>query len=282
MTRPLRFALSVLAVLSFTSVAAQDCDTGRASFRTTLTRTGPAPQAFENVAPPKGVERISYPSGSWQLAGWLARPAKGRPPYPAIIYLHGGFSFGIEDYESARPFLDAGYAVMYPFLRGENGNPGNFELFYGEVSDALAAVRWLAKHQDVDSQRIAVFGHSVGGGVADLTSLCNGYPIRMSGSAGALYPPQIFQAWKSIAPFDVNNPQEVALRNLPQQLASVRRPHHAYVGSEEPGAKQAPLFQRAAAEKQVPLTVTVVPGDHFGALAPAMQDFLKKLAASTN
>lgn len=279
MNRSLLPTLCILGTLSAT-VPAQECDTQRTSFRTILTRGGPSPQNYENDAPPKGVERISYPSGSLKLAGWLARPAKGQSPYPAIVYLHGGFSFGIEDYQAAQPFLDAGYAVMYPFLRGENGNPGHFELFYGEVSDALAAVRWLAKHPDIDSQRIAMFGHSVGGGVSDLTSLCSGYPIRMSGSAGALYPPEIFQAWKSIAPFDVNNRNEVTLRSFPLQLSLLRRPHYAYLGKEEPMAKLAPMLQRAATEKQVPLTVTVVPGDHHGALAPAMRDFLTKLDTS--
>ena len=85
------------------------------------------------------------------------------------------------------PFLAAGFAVMTPTLRGENGNPGSFELFYGEVDDAEAAVRFLAAQPRIDSKRIYTFGHSVGGGISALLSLRPEIPVRKGGSSGGLY-----------------------------------------------------------------------------------------------
>jgi dipeptidyl aminopeptidase/acylaminoacyl peptidase len=44
---------------------------------------------------------------------------------------------------------------MTPTLRGENGNPGNFECFYGEVDDVIAAGRYLATLPYVDPKHIS-------------------------------------------------------------------------------------------------------------------------------
>ena len=45
-------------------------------------------------------------------------------------------------------------------LRGENGQPGAFSMFYDEVEDVLAAAEYLAKLPDVDPARVFVSGHS--------------------------------------------------------------------------------------------------------------------------
>ena len=39
----------------------------------------------------------------------------------------------------AQPYRDAGYIVMIPILRGENGQPGFYTMFYDEVDDVLGA-----------------------------------------------------------------------------------------------------------------------------------------------
>lgn len=137
----------------------------RASQGTHLTRHRPSPQPFETTPLPPGIEPIVFPSGSLQLAGWYARPA-GAPSTrrPGVVYLHGGFAFGADDITEAKAFLDAGYPVLFASLRGENGNPGDFELMFGELDDAAAAVRWLAARPEVDPAQVFAFGHSSGGG----------------------------------------------------------------------------------------------------------------------
>ncbi len=51
------------------------------------------------------------------------------------------------------------------FLEGENDNPGQFELFYGEVDDAVAAIDYLRSVPYVDPSRIYLAGHSTGGSI---------------------------------------------------------------------------------------------------------------------
>lgn len=54
----------------------------------------------------------------------------------------------------SQPFRDAGFIVMMPVLRSENGQPGDYSMFYDEVDDVLAAADVLARQPDVDAQRI--------------------------------------------------------------------------------------------------------------------------------
>src|SRR5262249_46686861 len=101
----------------------------RKRFRTKLLEQGPAPQEEPMTRPPMGVTEIAYPSGKLRLKAWVNRPAKAKPKQPAVLFVHGGFAFGLPDWEMAKPYWDAGYVVLVPILRGENGQPGSFSLF---------------------------------------------------------------------------------------------------------------------------------------------------------
>lgn len=121
-------------------------------------------------------------------------------PRPALMFLHGGFAFGAGDLEACQAFMDAGYIVMCPMLRGENGNPGVFEMFLGEVEDAKAAAVWLAEQPGVDKSRIFAFGHSVGGGVSAMLSLRENVPVQHSGSSGGFgTASRVLVEWQTIA-----------------------------------------------------------------------------------
>jgi acetyl esterase/lipase len=248
---------------------------------TLLTRHQPSPQTFREIKPPPGVEPVSYPSGPLLLKGWYVRPAGADSERrPGVVYLHGGFAFGAEDIDEARPFLDAGVAVLFATLRGENGNPGSFELMYGEVDDAAAAVQWLAARPEVDRSRVFAFGHSVGGGVAALLSLVPDLPLSSSGSAGGLYHEAFFTSWKSLAPFDVNDPRERRMRSLLPHLASMERPHYAYVGKEDGQARLVPLAEQTAIRLSSPLNTRLVDGDHHSSLASAERMFFHDVIRS--
>jgi hypothetical protein len=108
---------------------ASDYAEARKTFQTTLVTKGAAPQPWERVTPPNGVKQVSFTSSNGlALTAWIdPPPADGKKP--AVLFLHGGFAFGAEDWDQARPFRDAGFVTMLPILRGENGQPGNFTMF---------------------------------------------------------------------------------------------------------------------------------------------------------
>lgn len=130
--------------------------------------------------PPAGVfEATSYASPAGRLVAYESPRGTG-PRRPAIIWIAGGFSWGIDAgaWEPGEPFNDQsasqlrvpGIVVMRPALRGASGNPGKPELFLGEVDDILAARAHLAQRPDVDPARIYLGGHSTGGTLALLAA----------------------------------------------------------------------------------------------------------------
>jgi len=247
----------------------------RAGFRTQLTRQGPAPQSWSEEPLPERVTQVLYPSQGLQLKGYVREPETRNDPAPVLVYLHGGFALSVSDLDDCEAFSAAGFVVFAPTYRGENGNPGNFELFMGEVDDARAAVEWVAQQPFTAPHRIYVFGHSAGAGVAELLTLFSGGPIALSGSSGGLYLAP--EALVDEPPFDPQREHEKELRKLLGNLASMQRRHVAYLGTEE--REVAPY--RAAIQAELPhgarLELRAVPGDHFTSLGPAMIDFLGEI-----
>ena len=254
----------------------------RAAFHTQLVSRSPAPQDYDEETPPEGVEVVEYSSGSLQLKAWLWRPAEVLDAAPGLVFLHGGFAFGAGDLEAARLFHDAGMVVLAPMLRGENGNPGHFELFLGELDDAAAAVRWLASQPFVEQGQVYAFGHSVGGGLAGLLSLVDDVPLVHTGSSGGLYGPWLFEDWSGIAPFDPTNPDEVRFRLLVLNLDHIVRPHHAYIGSQDEGQLDAVDYALDAGRglEASSLHVANVPGDHYTSFAAAAEAYLGEIESS--
>ena len=70
---------------------------------------------------------------------------------PKVLYLHSRFAFGEDDWEQTEPLRKAGFLVLVPMLRGENGLKGSFTLFCDEVGDCLAAADALALQALLDS-----------------------------------------------------------------------------------------------------------------------------------
>ena len=127
----------------------------------------PAPE------PPAGVlEKVSYAAPLGRNVAYVT-PVRPGARGPAIVWIVGGFGFGIDENawqtatrdndQSAAVFRKAGIAQMYPALRGASQNPGHHECFLGEVDDILAATDFLAQRPDVDPARIYLGGHSTGG-----------------------------------------------------------------------------------------------------------------------
>ena len=259
--------------------------TRRADHETKLRERGPAPARFGEHSPPAGARLVHYPSGELELAAWYAAPESGAGPAPALIYFHGDFAFGADDFELVEPLVAQGYAVMTPMLRGENGNPGDFELLWGEVDDARAAVEWLATQPEVDRERIHAFGHSIGGGVAAMLSLYPELPLRMTGSCGGIYVPETFGRWAKsernakLVRFDPRDARETSLRVLGPNLAWMVHPHVAYIGEEDRWfIDNAKALEQRAAELGKPFERAMVAGGHMSSLPNCLSAYVERMA----
>jgi dienelactone hydrolase len=218
---------------------------------------------------------VEYESSGGKLKAWLFRPQLAQQQtHSALVYLHGGFAFAKDDFADCRPFTEAGFVVMCPTFRGENGNPGDFEMMFGEVDDAAAAIRWLATQKGVDPDRIYVFGHSSGGVIAAMLALYDKLPIRHTGSAGGLYGPDLFTLEPETVPFDLGDNNEKQMRVVIGNIRWMKRRHYAFVGDSDVHMQKDTAKLEANSSK-APLKIIELAGDHHSSLAPAIRGYLK-------
>jgi acetyl esterase/lipase len=275
--------ISILIVLLTASLAAQEKNAKpsvrssyleeRARFHSKLIRRGPAPGSQSQPTPPAGIETITYASGDLKLRAWLSVPEAGRVrPAPALVFLHGGSEQSAFFVERAQAFRDAGFVVLFPMLRGENGNPGEWECLLGEIDDAAAAVRWIAAQAFVDPAQIYTYGHSTGAAVSLLVSLRDDLPVRLSGSSAGLYTADSLREWTN-APFDVNDERERRMRTPIEFIQTMGQRHVTFVGRDEHPVERVAEFRRLSAGSK--LEIREVTGDHMGCLQPALDQFLR-------
>jgi dienelactone hydrolase len=245
----------------------------RKGFQTKLLRKGPAPQTWEPVAVPAGVTEMAYRSGELNLKAWVNEAPKADVPRrPAVLFLHGGFAFDRDDWEQTRPFRDAGFIVMTPVLRGENGLPGFYSMFYDEIDDVNAAADALAGLPYVDGKRIYVAGHSVGGTMTLLAAMTSNRFRAAAAFSGS--PDQVVWArgQPDLVPFDAADMREFQMRSPLAFPRSFKCPVRIYYGSQEfffadPSQKTANLAKAA----NLDVEAVSVPGDHMSSVDPAMR-----------
>jgi fermentation-respiration switch protein FrsA (DUF1100 family) len=114
--------------------------------------------------PPAGIEEARFTtSDGLELGGWFF-PAEGSGGR-AVLVCNGNAGNRSYRVELAEALRERGWSVLLFDYRGYGGNPGR-PSEEGLAQDARAALSWLADREDVDADRIAYFGESLGAGVA--------------------------------------------------------------------------------------------------------------------
>lgn len=254
----------------------------RSRFQTRLRVKGPAPQAYLKEGPPAGVREVRYASGGLSLMAWLSAAPQDGKRHPAVVYLHRGFALAREDWDATLPYRQAGYVVLTPALRGENGNPGFFECYYGEVDDAIAAGHYLAARPEVDPGRVYLAGHGIGGGALAILGAMLPSPYAAAVAMGGAADPgrQDHDHWNDKVPFDAADPRERSLRTAADFPASIRCPLHLIVG-EQDAALSAETRELAAQAGRIgkPCKVWSVPGDRNSSLERAIAQSIELFGA---
>jgi dienelactone hydrolase len=267
---------------------ARDLPSYRAEHPTHLTRHGPPPSMWQDPTPlqlPPGVKEVTYQSGALQLKAWLSATPNDGQLHPAVVFCHGGFWFGNDDWDALKPFLDAGFIVMAPRVRAENGNPGEFEYYYGEVDDVIAAGQYVAQQSGVDKQRLFVSGHSAGGDLSTLAAMLPN-PFAMSAPIGASLDMRIMakakdERHKQLVVFDPTDQAEVESRCAMLFTNSLRCPIALFHGDQDWAPEVQNQFITLAHRFNKDATLTVVPGDHGESLPNAIPGIIKLFQAYT-
>ncbi len=171
-----------------------------------------------------------------------------------------------------QPFRDAGFVVMEPAVRGENGQPGSYSMFYDEVTDVMAAADYLAQVPYVDPTRMFVAGHSVGGTLTLLAALSTDRFRAAASFSGS--PDQV--AWSrgqtQLVPFNPSDTQEFRMRSPIAFATEFKCPTRVLCGSEaaffvDSSVRMAELAQK----KGLDVAAIQSSGDHFSAVPEEMR-----------
>lgn len=260
-------------------IQSEDYAIARSHFHTRLTRTAGSPQrdVFALVVP-RYVDVVEFPSNGLRLKAWLAGHQSSQQKLPAVIFLHGGFEFGAADWEMAVPYWEAGFVVMAPMLRGENGQPGTFSFLYDEVDDVLAAAEYLKNQPAVDPDHIYLAGHSAG---ATLTLLAIEASSRFRAAAAFDGSPdqQLLYNGGASKPgdhrevvFDTKDARELQLRSPLAYGASVKSPVRVYYSYEAAPLNEhsSQRFVALARAHGIDAQATRVWGSHMSHVARAL------------
>jgi dienelactone hydrolase len=255
---------------------------------------GPAPAPVAPLTLGPGMEEVRYTSSSAAGAALSLLAVVARPPRtpvtsqtpvekaPGLLLLHKGFVLDDETLAQAQAFVDEGFVVMMPTWRGENGNPGSFELWRGELDDARAAARWLAEDPEVDVDRMYAFGHSAGGGLATLLALEQSSPFRLIASSNGIYAVGTFARWAADeprrVPFDLDSHDEKTVRVLVPNAHEIEQPLLLYVGKDDFWSRTHATMARDRAQavgKRI--EVVELPGDHMASMQAALDAFRSRI-----
>ena len=135
-------------------------ESGRITIRETLLET----DNFTRYA-------IEYPSDGITIRGILQVPTVGEPPYPVIVMNHGFFSRYIynsgDGTDRAAEFLNRrGYLTVSSDYRTWGDSDTAESLFYsGLAIDVINLMNALPSIREADTERIGMWGHSMGGGI---------------------------------------------------------------------------------------------------------------------
>ena len=255
-------------IKTLVSIKSEDYKTARENFKTKLIHEEPAPGKWDTLKTPKGVKEVKFLSNGDTLKAWMNIP-KGYKQYPVVIFLHGGFSFGEEDWTMTQQYRDSGFVVFSPMLRGENGQRGIFTMFYDETDDVIASIKYLKSLPFIDAERIFLSGHSVGGTIVMLTAMLT-TEIKAAASFSGSPDQMIYCKYgipTKIIPFDTNDVREFEMRSPLSYAGSFKVPMRIYYGSNEPHFKlsgeQMVKYAKEAGKK---IEIIQVTGDHMSAI----------------
>ncbi|WP_219904028.1 alpha/beta hydrolase [Stenomitos frigidus] len=99
-----------------------------------------------------------------QLHGWWI-PANGTQQN-VVLHLHGNGSNISGNLSQALRFHQAGFAVLMVDYRGYGRSQGAFPTEASVYEDAKAAWDYLVQQRVIASERLVLFGHSLGGAIA--------------------------------------------------------------------------------------------------------------------
>lgn len=198
--------------------------------------------------PPPGIEPIELlTDDGLRIGAWFVHSAAaGTEAGPAVLVCNGNAGYRAHRLPLAEGLAQRGYHVLLFDYRGYAGNPGS-PTEDGLRADARAAARVLADRPEVDPERVAYFGESLG------ASVCGGLATELP-------------------------PAALILRSPFPSVVAIGRHHYPYLPIVEPLVwDRYPLERQLSESVRVPLMVVVGSRDEI--VPPALSRRVYEVAA---
>ncbi len=141
-------------------------------------------------------QSVSFPFGTTQLEGYLARP-DGDGPFPGVVVIHEIYGLNENIRDIARRFADVGYVALgVDLFAGRNRAVCMFR-FIGEqlfkpldnnsIRELKTALTFLAEQPGVDNARLGAIGFCMGGSFA-IAWACNDDRLKVIAPYYGRYP----------------------------------------------------------------------------------------------
>lgn len=245
----------------------------RSHFKTKLVRKSQDESKIE-IPPPELFSIVQFPTSLGKMSAYLSNRDDSKQKQAAIIWITGGFPAGgigasawenvsPSNDQSAKIYRQMGMVMMYPFLRGSVGNPGQQEGFLGEVDDIVSALKYLQKLDYIDPKRIYLGGHSTGGTLVLLAAAIN-HEFKAVFAFGPVADPRVYG--DDTVMHDSSNELEFKVRAPINYLPFIKTPTFVIEGS---GGNIDSLKEMQRVNKNTNITFLPVNGsNHFETLAP--------------
>lgn len=177
------------------------------------------------------IEHVRFNSDSITLAGDLLVP-KGNPPFPAVVIIEGSTTEGrsLWTYRSIGDlFARTGVAALIYDKRGTGASNGDFKsaTFEDLSRDASRALEYLRSRDEIDSDKVGLFGISQGGWIAPLVAVRSqhaAFAILLGGPAVSIWDQELDRVEYSMRAGSLgeNEPDSFSESQIEDALAHTR------------------------------------------------------------
>lgn len=230
--------------------------------------------------PPPGFERVAYESEVGKLAAWLHSPASSADKPAVLLVSEAPNTIATE----AAPFVEAGFTVLAPTLRGRHDNPGRRERLWGEIDDVLAARDFLAAQPGVDSKAIVFFGAYASGTAGILAATRSDGFAKVVVGASPVDVNELHERYPSgYDPTEYKITPEAHDLRSPLLFTDQLKSPVLYAWTEHGFPNAGPFrMERAALRSGAPFELLVLSTGNTGDLLPALASHTAERLASGN
>src|SRR5687768_419653 len=134
-------------------------------------------------------EKLTYSSDGLKVIAYLITPVEKSPKkYPVVVFNRGSYIRNDIAFVHAplfHMFVNSGFIVIAPALRGSEGSEGKDELGGSDIADVMNISKVLSELKSADVENVFMLGESRGG-IMTFQAIKNKFPMRAAATVGAI------------------------------------------------------------------------------------------------